>query len=185
MTGSAQPPPIPPGLHAVIAAASAGDHSALRRALAADPDLIDLLGDLAGHAEHGLVALAAGPSLAGCEAVAAHLAKMREELGEAAAPPLEKLLVRRVVLCWLACHQAEVERVGLLQGNAAEVLRAAADRWVDRSHARLLASAKALATVRRLVRPGLSAVELAMVPVPDSRPGVANRVRAHAATAAN
>jgi hypothetical protein len=110
---------------------------------------------------------------------------MREELGEAAAPPLERLLVRRVVLCWLACHQAEVERVGLLQGQASEVLRAAAERRVDRAHARLLASAKTLATVHRLVRPGLSAVELAMALVPDSMPRVANRVRAHAASAAN
>ena len=125
------------------------------------------------------------PGLAGAEAVAAHLAKMREELGEAAAPPLERLLVRRVVLCWLACLQAEVERVGLLQGNAAEVLRAAADRRVYRAHVRLLASAKSLATVHRLVRPGLSAVELEMAVVPESRPGTRNRVRAHTAVAVN
>jgi hypothetical protein len=180
-----RPTPIPSELHAVIAAANAGDTSALpalRRALAADPDLIDRLGDLAGHVERGLVALAAGPSLAASEAITAHLAKLRAELGEAAASPLEKLLVRRVVLCWLACHQAEVERVGLLQGNAPEALRAAADRRVDWTHARLLASAKALATVRRLVRPGLSPVELAMALVPESRPGVASRLRAHAAT---
>ena len=154
-------------------------------ALAADPDLVDRLGDLAGHVERGLVALAAGPSLAGVEAVVTHLGKMRAELGEEAASPLEKLLVRRVVLCWLACHQAEVERVALLQVQAAEVLRAAADRRVDRSHARLLASAKSLATVRRLVRPGLSAVEMARAVVPESRPGVTSRFRSHAATAAN
>jgi hypothetical protein len=70
-------------------------------------------------------------------------------------------------------------------GNAAEVLRSAADRRVDRTHARLLASAKALATVRRIVRPGLSAVEMAMAVVPESRPGVTNRVKAHAVAAAN
>jgi hypothetical protein len=175
-------------LHAVIAAANSGDHSALpalRRALAADPDLVDRLGDLAGHVERGLVALAAGPSLAGAEAVAAHLAKMRADLRDDAASPLEELLVRRVVLCWLACHQAEVERVGLLKVRTAEVLRSAADRRVDRAQARLLASAKSLATVRRLLRPGLSAVELAMAVVPESRPGVTNRVKAHAASAAN
>jgi hypothetical protein len=77
---------------------------------------------------------------------------MRQELGEAAAAPLKKLLIQRVTLCWLACHAAEVERGGLLQSRANESLKAA-DKRVDRAHARLLTATKALATVRRLITP--------------------------------
>jgi hypothetical protein len=174
------PSVIPPELNTVIAAANAGDMSALpdlRRALTDHPDLVDRLGDLAAHVEQGLIALAAGPSLAGSEAITAHLAKMRAELGEASASPLEKLLVRRVVLCWLAAHQADLERLELAHGHAAEALRAAAEKRANRAHARFLSASKALATVRKLLRPELSPVELAIAVVPEGRPGFANRVR--------
>src|SRR3954453_4817474 len=69
-------PAIPYEVQAIVAAANAGDRSALpalRKALADHPELIDKLGDLAAHAEMALVSLVAGPSLAGSEAVAAHL----------------------------------------------------------------------------------------------------------------
>jgi hypothetical protein len=71
---------------------------------------------------------------------------MRAELGEAAASPLEKLLVRRLVLCWLVAHHAELDRAALLQRNASEVARAAVEKRVDRAHHRLLSASKALAT---------------------------------------
>jgi hypothetical protein len=45
------------------------------------------------------LALVSGPSLAASESTAAHLAKMRRELGEGSDDPLEGLLIRRLVLC--------------------------------------------------------------------------------------
>ena len=159
-------PLIPPDVQAAIAAANAGDRSALpalRRALADHPELVDRLGDLALHVERGLVALVAGPSLVAAEAVTAHLAQMRADLGEGAAAPLERLLIRRLVLCWLACHAAEVERGELLRGGTGEPLRAA-DRRVDRAHGRLLTATKALATVRKLIAPPVPAFSLRVAP---------------------
>jgi hypothetical protein len=146
-------PTIPVELQAVIAAANAGDVSALpalRQALVQHPELINRLGNLAAHVQQGLIALVAKSSLVASEAVSAHLAKMREELGEEWASPLEKLLIQRLVLCWLACHAAEVERIELLQNGAPELLRAA-DKRVDRAHARLMSAIKTLATVRKLI----------------------------------
>jgi hypothetical protein len=172
----------------MIAAANAGDVSAvpaLRRALAEHPELIDLLGDMAAHVERGLIALAAGSSLVGSEAVPLHLAKMRAELGEDAASPLERLLIRRVVLCWLATHQADIERATLLQGNTSEAVRTAADKRVDRAHARFLSATKTLATVRKLLKPGLSPLDLAMGMVSEVKPGVANRIKGHVGVAGN
>jgi hypothetical protein len=103
----------PVEVHAIIAAANAGDISALpalKQALADHPELVERLGDLAAHVERGLVALVAGPSFVAAEAIAAHLARMRQELGDASASPLEKLLIKRLVLCWLACHAAELRK---------------------------------------------------------------------------
>jgi hypothetical protein len=50
----------------------------------------------------------------------------------------------------------------LLEGKAAEVLLATADR----AHARFLTAAKALATIRKLVKPGLAAGEVTLAVVP-------------------
>ena len=153
-------PIIPVEVQVVIAAANVGDMSALpalKQALADHPELIERLGDLAVHVERGLVSLVAGPSLAASEAITAHLARMRLDLGEEASPPLEKLLIQRLVLCWLACHAAEIERASLLQNASSELLKAA-DKRVDRAHGRLMSATKTLATVRKLIAPGFRLV---------------------------
>jgi hypothetical protein len=158
---------IPVEVQRVVVAANAGDVlalPALKQALADHPELIDRLGDLAAHVERQLVSLVAGSSLTASEAITAHLAKMRRELGEAVASPLEKLLIKRVGLCWLACHVAEIDRGELLRGGAGELLKAA-DKRVDRAHARLLTATKALATVRRLL--GSVTPKLTMLPAPS------------------
>ena len=101
--------------------------------------------------------LCKGASLVASEAVAAQLAKMRDELGDADAPPRERLLVRRVALCWLACHAAEIDRAAVLSGSPGELLKAA-DKRVDRAHGRLMTATKTLATVRKLVTPTLKLI---------------------------
>jgi hypothetical protein len=98
-------------------------------------------------------------------AVTAHVSKMRRERGEESATPLEKLLIQRLALCWLACHAAEVERAEFLQGGAGERLKAA-DKRVDRAHVRLMTATKTLATVRKLITP----VTLKLAPLVE--PGV-------------
>ena len=61
----------------------------------------------------------AGPGLALREAIGRHAAGLRQELGEAAASPLEKLLIRRLVVTWLGCNEAEFDRaVGLQRPSA-------------------------------------------------------------------
>jgi hypothetical protein len=169
---------------ALVCRANEGDESAvpgLRRALAEYPVLAERLVRLALRAEEAVIELVAGSSLAAREAVALHAGRLRDELGEAAASPLEKLLIQRLVVSWIACHAAEAERADRLQRPSPEAGRAAAERWLDRAHARFLAAAKALATVRKLLaRPGLSPVELALRPVAEAPPAaVPTRCFAH------
>src|SRR5207247_1024900 len=109
------------------------------------PELIGRLGDLSRHAQDGLVALAAGSSLAAAEAIREHVAALRRDLGEGEGTTLEQLLVGRVALCWLSVHAAEVSRVEKLAGGAPEPSRRAAELRVDRAHARFLSAARTLA----------------------------------------
>lgn len=165
-------PVIPDDVRSAVLAANTGDSAALpalKRALADHPELIDLLGDLAAFAERTLIAHVAAPSLAAAEAATLHLAKMRKELGMDSAPPLERLLITRVVLCWLACHAAEIDRGDLLKNGASELLKAA-DKRVDRAHARLLSATKTLAIVRKLSGPALPRLALLGAPVNHETP---------------
>lgn len=179
---------IPAELHAMIAAANAGDRSvipALRQALAEHPGLVVQFGDLASHVEMGLIARVTGSSLVASEAITAHLAKMRSELNETAASPLERLLIRRVVLCWLSCHAAEVEHAGLLREGVSESARSSADKRVDRAHARFLSATRALATLRKLMLRTPSPLDLARAVMPEAPPKFLNRVRGRVGVSAS
>ncbi|WP_154673957.1 hypothetical protein [Singulisphaera acidiphila] len=87
--------------------------------------------------------------LAMSHAMEARLEQLAKSLTPPDATPLEKLLVSRVVTCWMAVHEAEyLETNGLSQNTprACEILM----RRVERAHNRFLSSVKALATVRKL-----------------------------------
>jgi hypothetical protein len=149
----------------------AGDVQALRAAFDRYPELVAELGDLARHAEKAIVALAAGPSVTGREAITRHLAAMRSRLCGPDCPDLERLLADRVVLCWAEAHHGDIDVVGRqMRGAGADPAAAAALKRLDRAHARFLSASKALATVRRLLRPSPSPLEIAMKPVAESPP---------------
>src|SRR5205823_2136263 len=68
---------------------------ALKAAFDRHPELAARLGDLAGHAEQALLALAAGDNLAAREAIARRVAALRGELSGEGRSPLERLPVQR------------------------------------------------------------------------------------------
>jgi hypothetical protein len=116
------------------------------------PEMIDLLGDVAKHAEEALLTLAAGTCLTARTAISKHLQHMRDRLNETASTELERLLVRRLALDWLVLHQAEIDLTAQLQGSAMAPSAQAAQRRLDRAHARFLASSRSLASVQRALR---------------------------------
>jgi hypothetical protein len=154
----------PAELRALLERAGAGDAAALpalRRAFDEAPELAALLGDLAAHAEQAILTLAAGDNLAAREAIARQAAALRDELTQAGASPLERLLIQRVVLCWLAVNAADIEAAHLLRtvpGAAPAV--AASHTRLGQAQQRLLAAGKALAVVRKLLRPAVSPTDL-------------------------
>jgi hypothetical protein len=95
-------------LEALVRRAEAGDESAvpaLRRLLLA-PRGVDVLGgDLAANAGRVLINKHAGQNVLAREALTQKLDRLRAELG--AETPIERLLVDRIVTCWLHLHHLE------------------------------------------------------------------------------
>jgi hypothetical protein len=152
--------PAPPGHEEAIAfleRAAGGDASTLPtlRRMLLQPGAADLLGgDLARRAEEALVSAAAGNDLLFTEALTRKLDLLRADLAGPGPTPLEKLLVDRVVICWLQVHQAGLR----LARHEREMPPAQAEyhqRARDRAHRRFLSAVRTLALVRRLALPVL------------------------------
>jgi hypothetical protein len=113
-----------------------------------------------------LVHRAAGKNLVAREALLRKLELMRSQLAGTDPTPLERLLVDRVLIGWLALHEAEVgyERAGSLTIAQADFYR----RRLDSLHRRFLSAIRTLATVRRLAVPILR-VNLAEKPTRNGK----------------
>src|SRR5262249_40582292 len=136
--------------------ARGGDASTLPvlRRMLQDPEAVDLFGgDLAFQAEQSLIGAAAGEDLAFKEALTRKLALLRAELAGPNPTPVERLLVERIVACWLQVQDADVryaqaKNLSLDWGDYYQ-------RRMDRAHKRYLAAIKTLALVRKLAVPVL------------------------------
>jgi hypothetical protein len=158
---------IPSGtidLREVLERANNGDASVmplLDQAFDDNPALATKLGNLARSAEMELTCLIVGKSFAAAEAVDRYVDEMRARLRAEGVSAIDPYLVDRVVCCWLAVHEAELAVAAQLETkqHASPVTQAALKR-LDRAHARYLATVRTLATVRKLLRPARSPLEL-------------------------
>jgi hypothetical protein len=157
--------------------AEQGDHSVLpelRKALAADANLWRHYGDLAAQAEASLILLAAGNNLLLAESLQHKLQALKDELGGESPSPLERLLVERTTATWL--------QVSSFDGLAAQSAAATEARLKlilkeqDAAHRRHLTAVKTLATVRKLLRPTPSTLELLHYPVSEGAGDAKNRL---------
>jgi hypothetical protein len=132
-----------------------GDASVLPkfREVLKSPEITDLLGNLARRVEIAMVDGATGGNLAMREGLTKRLAEMRAELAGPDPSPLERQLVERVALCWLAVHDAEL-RAATFSSPAPDQ----GDYWqrrIDHARKRHLSAIKALATVRKMAVPDI------------------------------
>jgi hypothetical protein len=158
-------------LQALIKRAEHGDESALptlRAALDANPWIWERYGNLAQQSQAAWLQLIAGPNLLLRESVERKTEQLRGELAGLEPSPLERLLVERVVACWLQVQYADAA-YAQLQGPSPGQHTAALKRQAG-AQQRYLFAIKTLATVRKLVKPALSPVDLALRPIPESRP---------------
>jgi hypothetical protein len=156
----------------VLRRAMQGDQSVLPelgKVLDAHPSIWQRVGDLAAHAQDAWVNLAAGKDLLLKQALERKAAGMRGELAGPDAPPLERLLADRVVACWVQLHFADASYA---QAKGTTLPQdAAAQRRQNAAQTRYTQAVRALAQLRRLLRPAVSPVDLAMRPFAEARPG--------------
>jgi hypothetical protein len=131
---------------AALALAMKGDEpsmSVVREVLDADPHLADKMVGILLDAERRLIAATYGSDLVARETIPRKLEALRKELGGSSPTPLEKLLVARIVTCWLQVQHADLVYSRNIQSEFAQ-------KRLDRVHGRYLSAIKTLAEVRHL-----------------------------------
>jgi hypothetical protein len=159
-------------LQRLVERAEGGDESVmpeLRVALDTNPWCWQRYGDLAQQSMAAWLQLIAGPNLLLQESTRRKAEQLKAELAGPEPSPLERLLIERIVACWLQTNFADASYAQLKGDSPA--LHTAALRRQNSAQQRYLQAVKALATVRKLLRPGLSPVDLAMRPVPERPAG--------------
>jgi hypothetical protein len=159
-------------LQRLVERAERGDESVLgelRAALDVNAWVWERYGDLAQQSMAAWLQLIAGSNIMLHESTRRKAEQLREELTGPEPSPLEKLLIERIVSCWLQVNYADAA-YAQMKGNAPGQHAAALRRQNSAQH-RYLQSVRALATLRRLLRPGPSPLDLAMRPVPEQPAG--------------
>jgi hypothetical protein len=137
----------------LVSRASAGDETtlpAIREWLLKVPGVADRLGgNLAATARRCLIDKVGGTNHLVKESLTRKLEELRDEL--AGPTPVERLLVDRIVTCWLHLHHLELRYAE--QDNMSLSLATYYGRSLDRAQKRYLSAIKALAQVRRLALP--------------------------------
>lgn len=154
--------------------AQKGDKTALPalREFLKEPALVDGLGgDLAKQAQLTLINKFSGQNLLLKESLTRKMDLLRDELAGPNPMPLERLLVERIVTCWLHLHHLEMvyankESMSLELGSYYQ-------RSLSSAQKRYLAAIKTLAVVRKLAVPVLQ-VNIARKQVNVAGPCVAD-----------
>jgi hypothetical protein len=145
------------GIKALLKRSRAGDATVLPvvRKMLDDPRTMPLFGgDLADTAIRSFIRALNDTDVGFAEAMQKKLELMRTELLGPNPTPVERILVERIVACWLQVQDADLRAA---QGQKDATLRWADfhQRRMDAANKRFLAAVKALATVRKLAVPVL------------------------------
>ncbi|MCE5216058.1 hypothetical protein LLH03_03400 [bacterium] len=147
----------------LICRSEAGDEEAvsrLRQVLTRCPEMWHCFGDFGHVAEDAALKMVSGGNLLLREGLRRHLAELRQKLAEPGGSPLEALLIDRIALCWLQAQNADIHATQMPKGTDGreEDFR---QRQQDRAHQRFISACRALANVRRLLRPQVTQVNVA------------------------
>jgi hypothetical protein len=118
-----------------------------------DPHRVESYGNLARQAERSFVDAVAGDNLGFKEGLTRKMEMLRAELAGPNPVPIERLLVERVVACWLQVQDADIRYAQAkdLSVKWYEYYQ----RRMNHSHKRYLSAFKTLALVRKMAVPVL------------------------------
>ncbi len=135
------------------------DVAEFRKELERMPELWRMLGDMALQAEHQLIDSIDVPN-SSREAMRVGLDHIKRDLGYASSPPLEKMLIEQVGLCWLRLSILELKHVHHTTGSIGIPQADYWDRTLSAAQRRCLRAIETLARVRRLLRPNAVQVNI-------------------------
>lgn len=135
------------------------DIEAFKRALKADPNLLDPLADMASLAKNHF-ANSMYNSYVMREAVRAGMQRTAQALGYASATALERLLIDNIVLCWARLFSIENSHTNAFKGEISMPLGEYRERRLSVVQGRYLRACESLARVRRLLRPASASVQV-------------------------
>lgn len=167
-------------LEELVRRAQQGDVAALpelQEALDNDASVWERVGDLAAQSQAAWLKLLAGNNLFLFESVRRKQEQLRAELAGPNPSPLECLLVEQIVATWLQVHFADATYAQAKdQPHATPAVLRELMRRQESSLRRHLAAVRQLAVVRKLLKPALSPVDLAMRPVDEVPSATSSRV---------
>jgi hypothetical protein len=135
--------------------AQAGEAQALSvvRKMMEYPTSAELFGNLVARVERSFIEALAGKDLVSKEAITSKLERLRAELIGPNPSPIERLLVERIVTCWLQVQDADIRYAQAkdLPIKVGEYYQ----RRMNHAHKRYLSALKTLAVVRKLAVPVL------------------------------
>jgi hypothetical protein len=136
----------------------------LRQALDEHPRVWQTHANLALQAQEAWLGLAAGPDRLLREALRRHLEQLQADLAGPEPSPVERLLVGRAAALWLQVHQADLASAQARGASAPAAALRELQRRQESAERRFQAAIKQLAVVRKLLRPALSPLDLALRP---------------------
>jgi hypothetical protein len=145
-------------LTALTDKAQKGDRKALAEAseMLTEHRLWHVVGDMGRYAQEAWLDAAAGSNPLARKALEEQLRELRNGLRDAGDSPLERVLIDRLVACWLQANYADWQHGALLKkGSYSFAEGRYNEERQDRAHRRVLQAAKTLATVRRLLTPAV------------------------------
>lgn len=153
--------PTPDEVKTLLRKAEKGDSTvlpALRTWMDRTPGYWEPMGDLAKVAREALIEHASGKkNLLVQETLTRKCAALTQELTGPTPSPIERLLVERIVLCWLQFYYAECLYVQSLEDSLTIRQAEFHQQRISKAQARYLSAIRTLAHVRRL---GVPAVQV-------------------------
>jgi hypothetical protein len=153
--------PVLERLHQLVRRAEGGDEAALpelRAALDVNPWVWERYGDLGRQSQAAWLQLIAGSNLMLHESTRRKVEQLKTELAGPGDSVLERLLIERILGTWLQVNYADAAYAQLKGATPAQ--HAASMRRQNSAQQRHVQALRALATARRLLKPGPSPLEL-------------------------
>jgi len=119
-----------------------------------DEYVLETYGELGRTVENSLIKKVTGDNLLHGQGIQLKAKQLKAELAGPDPSPLERLLVERVVCCWIMVNYADamyIQDDGSRTWTADEHLQ----KWQDRAQKRFLSASKALAQIPRLLGPNI------------------------------